>query len=152
MLYCLYLFRFARSVMSAKGIVSALPVVSAINVENESSNEFKTPLHFARNSPRLGTSVSSLLSKTSDSGPSVETLVQTPEIHSHSSSETPPPKDNDSAFTPTTREHSEAEKKSHEPVPAAVLCDLANQVLKTATQHGWIPAVLTTDSPRKILV
>ena len=138
--------------MSAKGVVSALPVVSAISTENENSNEFKTPLHFARSSPRLGTPVNTLLGKTSDSLQNAETPVQTPEAHRNNPANSTPVRENDGTFTPTIKDRSESEEKNVEPVPAFVLCDLANKVLDIANRRGWLPAVSSTDSPRKVVV
>ena len=127
--------------VTAKGVVSALPVVASISKE-DGGTEFKTPLHF-RNSPRLGTPISGLL-KTVDSVAVVKTPIQSPEPSSRSPADDTPSRGSDSDSTPTTRSRDETGKK--EP-PSAVLCDLANNVLNIARQNGWL---LLGESPRKL--
>lgn len=142
-----YFFRFSQSIISAKGVVSALPVVSGISTENPATNEFKTPLYFVKNSPRISTPNTTLLDKFNTPSDSLNTPVQTPEIHNSSPADKTPSRDNDDGdFTPTARERSEETKKRTEQSPSTLLCDLANKVLKIAQRFGW---VINGGSPRK---
>ena len=120
--------------------------MSAIATNNSNSNEFKTPLYFIKNSPRVGTPKITLLDKVAAPSDSLNTPDDTPEIHILSPADKTPSRDGEGEVTPTSRERNDDSNKDFEVLPSTMLCDLASKVLKAAQKFGWI---VNGESPRK---
>ncbi|XP_076806470.1 protein saal1-like [Clavelina lepadiformis] len=132
------IIKFARSVLAAKGVMSALTVMSSGNSSDINSSEFKTPLYASKNSPRISTPLLGSGFKANKITPESdgETPVQTPEIGKTSPYVKTPSRGEVDGLSPTTRER-ERDEQADNRSPAIILCDLARQLLANASQREW---------------